>query len=237
MKVSCIAVDDEPLALGKIVDYIGQVPYLDLKGQFENGLEALTFLQENEVDLLFLDIQMPQILGTQLLQIINKKPQVIFTTAYSEYAIEGFNLDVVDYLLKPISFGRFLQATQKVLDRKGKAPVKASVISADAKRSDYFFVKTETKLQKVKFDDILYVEGLRDYLSIYTKTERILTLQNFNELLSKLPPYFVRVHKSFVISIHQIDQIEKSRVLIGEKYISIGETYKKAFMDSIDDYS
>ncbi|MEQ8240713.1 MAG: response regulator [Cyclobacteriaceae bacterium] len=236
MKISCITVDDEPLALGKIVDYIGQVPYLELKGQFENGLEALTFLQENEVDLLFLDIQMPQILGTQLLQIINKKPQVVFTTAYSEYAIEGFNLDVVDYLLKPISFGRFLQATQKVLDRRGKTPAKKSV-EADVTKSDYFFVKTETKLQKVKFNDILYVEGLRDYLSIYTKTERILTLQNFNELLNKLPPYFVRVHKSFVISIHQIDQIEKNRVLIGEKYISIGETYKKAFMDSIDAYS
>ncbi|MFT5640868.1 MAG: two-component system LytT family response regulator [Cyclobacteriaceae bacterium] len=237
MKISCIAVDDEPLALDKITDYISQVPFLDLKGQFENGLEALTFLQQNDVDLLFLDIQMPQILGTQLLQIINKKPQVILTTAYSEYAIEGFNLDVVDYLLKPISFGRFLQATQKALDRKSKSPSQPTIVAFDTSKPDYFFVKTETKLQKVRFDNILYVEGLRDYLSIYTKTERILTLQNFNELLEKLPPYFVRVHKSFAVSMHQIDQIEKARVLIGEKYIAIGETYKRTFMESIKKYS
>lgn len=229
MKIKCIAVDDEPLALEKIVDYIGQVPFFELVGSFENGVEAMVFLQENEVDLIFLDVQMPQILGTQLVQVLKQKPQIIFTTAYSEYAVDGFELDVTDYLLKPISFRRFLQSAQKALNRmspdtKPEQP-KAS--------KDFIFVKTDTRLVKVNLREIKYIEGLKDYLSIYTASERILTLQSFNELLGQLTSDFFRIHKSYVVSLRQIDQIEKNRVKIGDKDIPIGETFRKAFLKKV----
>ncbi len=229
MKIKCIAVDDEPLALEKIVDYIGQVPFFELVGSFENGVEAMVFLQENEVDLIFLDVQMPQILGTQLVQVLKQKPQIIFTTAYSEYAVDGFELDVTDYLLKPISFRRFLQSAQKALNR----------MSPDTKPEqpkasrDFIFVKTDTRLVKVNLREIKYIEGLKDYLSIYTASERILTLQSFNELLGQLTSDFFRIHKSYVVSLRQIDQIEKNRVKIGDKDIPIGETFRKAFLKKV----
>lgn len=231
MKIKCIAVDDEPLALEKIVDYIGQVPFFELVGSFENGLDAMAFLQENDVELIFLDVQMPQILGTQLLQVLKYKPQVIFTTAYSEYAIEGFELDVTDYLLKPIGFRRFLQAAQKALSRRPDPSTSAT--ASPEQVQDYIFVKTETRLQKIKLSEIRYIEGLKDYLSIYTETSRILTLQSFNELLGQLPADFLRIHKSYVVSLAQIDQIEKNRVKIGDKYVPIGETFKKAFLNKV----
>ena len=229
MKIRCIAVDDEPLALEKIVDYIGQVPFFELKGSFENGVEAMMFLQENEIDLIFLDVQMPQILGTQLVQVLKQKPQIIFTTAYSEYAVDGFELDVTDYLLKPISFRRFLQSAQKALSRM--AP-ESHPISPEVDK-EFIFVKTDTRLVKVNLAEIKYIEGLKDYLSIYTTKERILTLLSFNELLSQLTPDFFRIHKSYVISLRQVDQIEKNRVRIGEKEIPIGETFRKAFLNKV----
>ncbi|WP_258098859.1 LytR/AlgR family response regulator transcription factor [Marinoscillum pacificum] len=233
MKIKCIAIDDEPLALEKLVDYIGQVPFFELLGSFENGLDALVFLQDTDVDLIFLDIQMPQILGTQLVQVLTKKPQIIFSTAYSEYAVDGFELDVTDYLLKPLNFRRFLQASQKALQRAKNQGVKKEATVEEVVK-DYAFVKTENRLVKVMLDDILYIEGLKDYLSIYTSSERILTLQSFAELQSQLSSDFVRIHKSYLIPIAKIDEIEKNRVRIGDKYLPIGETYRKAFMTKIN---
>lgn len=239
MTIKCIAVDDEPLALAKIVDYIDQVPFLQLCGQFENGLNALTFLQENQVDLIFLDIQMPRILGTQLLKILNKQPQVIFTTAYSEYAIEGFELNVTDYLLKPIGFSRFLQAAQKAMARMPghQAPPAATESPAGAHQPDFVFVKTETRLQKVVLADIRYIEGLKDYLSIYTNTERILILMNFQDLLARLGEDFVRIHKSYAVPVFRIDAIEKARLKIGNQLLPIGETYRKAFIRRLERFN
>ena len=233
MKIKCIAIDDEPLALEKLVDYIGQVPFFELLGSFENGLDALVFLQDTDVDLIFLDIQMPQILGTQLVQVLTKKPQIIFSTAYSEYAVDGFELDVTDYLLKPLNFRRFLQASQKALQRAKNQGVKKEATVEEVVK-DYAFVKTENRLVKVMLDDILYIEGLKDYLSIYTSSERILTLQSFAELQSQLSSDFVRIHKSYLIPISKIDEIEKNRVRIGDRYLPIGETYRKAFMTKIN---
>lgn len=232
--MNCIAVDDEPLALRKIVDFIKKVPFLNYKASFENGLEALAYLKGEQVDLIFLDIQMPQIKGTQLVNILKNKPQIIFTTAYSEYALEGFELDVTDYLLKPISFERFLEGAQKALDRS--LPVISQAVGeGNAKNSEFIFIKTEHKWQKVSTKEIKYIEGLKDYLSIYTSEDRILTLQSFNSLLEKLPEEnFVRIHKSYVVSINQIDEIEKKRVLIGDKWIPISDTYRTVFFSLLE---
>jgi len=229
--MNCIAIDDEPLALRKISDFIKKVPFLDFKASFDNGLEALAYLKAEQVELIFLDIQMPQIKGTQLVSILKNKPQIIFTTAYSEYAIEGYELDITDYLLKPISFERFLEGAQKALDRS--LPVISPATGEDTQqRSDFVFIKTENKWQKVGVKEILYVEGLKDYLSIYTKSDRILTLQSFTSLLEKLPPDdFIRIHKSYVVSISQILEIEKKRVLIADKWIPISDTYRNVFFN------
>ncbi len=233
MKLTCVAVDDEPLALEKIVDYIEQVPFLDLQGKFDDGMEVLSFLQDNPVDLLFLDIQMPQLLGTQLVQILKNRPQIIFTTAYSEYAMDGYELDITDYLLKPISFGRFLKASQKALERnsstKGASKAPDKQASADA-----LFVKTEFKWQQISLKDIRYIEGMKDYLAIHTADEKVLTLMSFNDLLSKLPSdKFIRIHKSFVVALDKIKEIEKARVIVDGEPLPIGETYKTAFINKL----
>ncbi|MGB3467227.1 MAG: LytTR family DNA-binding domain-containing protein [Cyclobacteriaceae bacterium] len=232
--MKCIAVDDEPLALRKIVDFIKKVPFLEYKASFDNGLEALAYLKKEPVDILFLDIQMPQIKGTQLVNILKNKPQIIFTTAYSEYAIEGYELDVTDYLLKPISFDRFLEAAQKAIDRSVPV-ISQSGNNEMINKTEFIFIKTEYKWQKVRVDSIRYIEGLKDYLSIYTATERILTLQSFSSLLEKLPETdFIRIHKSYVISIPQIDEIEKKRVLIGDNWIPVSDTYRQSFFNLLE---
>lgn len=229
-QLKCIAIDDEPLALRKVVDYIEKIPFLELVAQFDNGLEALSYLKQHNVDLIYLDIQMPDIKGTQLVSILKNKPQVIFTTAYDQYALEGYQLDATDYLLKPIAFDRFLESAQKALDRMAFVPTISE--NETEQNEGFLFVKTENKWRKVVINDILYIEGLKDYLSIYTTTERILTLQNFNSLLEKLSnDQFVRVHKSFVVAITQIQELEKSRVFINEKWIPVSDTYRTAFFN------
>lgn len=231
MILRCIAVDDEPLALDKIADYIGRVPFLSLEGAFEDSISALTFLQTHAVDLVFLDIQMPQLTGIQLAKVMPPHVQVIFTTAYSEYAISGYELNVTDYLLKPIGFDRLLQGAQKALDKAtnaGKEPAKQP--APQAQTSPFLFVKTEFKLQKIFLSDITYIEGMKDYLMIHTKHEHIMTLQNFKTLLEKLPAdEFVRVHKSFVVSLSHIDFIERNRISIGQALIPISDSYKDEF--------
>lgn len=232
--MKCIAVDDEPLALKKITDFISKVPFLELKASFDNGIEALAYLQREPIDLIYLDIQMPQIKGTQLVSILKNRPQGIFTTAYSDYALEGYELDVTDYLLKPIAFERFLESAQKALDKAVPVIAQASG-SPEAAQATFLFVKTENKWQKVKTDEIRYIEGLKDYLGIYTTTERILTLQSFHSLLDKLPgDDFIRVHKSYVVSINQVDQIEKKRLLIGNQWIPVSDTYRTAFFKVLE---
>lgn len=224
-KIRCLIVDDEPLAVEILEEYIDKVPWLILEEAIDSGLEVIDYLNNNDINLLFLDIQMPDLSGIELAGILKGKCDIIFTTAYHEYAVEGFELEATDYLLKPISFERFLKAVQRVQQKK------SSVLQPVA---DYVFVKTEYKIKKIKLAEILYIEGMKDYLRIVTSTEKIMTLQSFSKLIPALPKtQFLRVHKSYVISLNAIDSVEKSRVQIADKLIPISETYKEAFVTLI----
>ncbi len=243
MILKCIAVDDEPLALDIIEDYISKVPFLQLVKRTENAIEALQLVQEGGIDLVFLDIQMPDLTGIQFLKIANGKANYILTTAYSQYALESYDLNVSDYLLKPIAFDRFYKAVEKVRTQLQKAiqpatPVPAEPVAAPAvvnAAQDFIFVKTEHKIQKIKLSDILYIEGLKDYISIYTKNERIITLQNMKKMEETLPKgEFIRVHKSYIIALDKIESIERSRISIASKIIPIGDTYRDEFFKLID---
>lgn len=235
--VRCIAVDDEPLALDIIADYVAKVPELILVSSTTNAIEALTMVQNGEVDLAFLDVQMPELTGIQFLKIINGKCDVILTTAYPQYALDGYDLNVVDYLLKPIAFDRFYRSVQKVLGNRPQQSVQPSVSSplpSDA--VDFIFVKTEHKIQRVDLDDILYIEGLKDYISIYTASGRIVTLQNMKKMEEILPPNrFVRVHRSYIVALDKIASIERGRIFIEDKVIPVGDTYRDAFYKYIGD--
>lgn len=235
--IRCLVVDDEPLALHIIEDYILKVPFLQLVKATTNPIEALTIVQQGEADLVFLDVQMPELSGIQFLKIANGKAKVILTTAYPEYALEGYELDVVDYLLKPIAFDRFFKAVQKVqgvLQPSAKIE-KAPEPAQNDFLSDFIFVKSEHKIQKVYLRDILFIEGLKDYISIFTSGERIITLQNMKKMEDALPErHFVRVHKSYIVSLNKIDSIERSRIWIGDKIIPVGDTYREEFFKIID---
>ncbi len=239
MKIRCIAVDDEPLALEIIEDYIRKIPFLDYQGGFHQAVDCMEYLKGNKVDLLFLDIQMEGLTGIQLLKVVKEKPHVIFTTAYDSFALEGYELDVTDYLLKPISFERFVKAVDRVYDKmsaKDKlTPTGQAEINIYNPKNDYFFVKTEFRLLKVDFDDIIYIEGMGDYLRIVTTKERIMTLQNFKAMEDILPENrFVRVHRSYMVSVSKIISIERNRIKIADQLIPIGENYKKPFFSVID---
>jgi Response regulator of the LytR/AlgR family len=239
MKISCVAIDDEPLALDIIKDYTQKVPFLRLQATFDNAVESIEYLKNNKVDLLFLDIQMDELTGIQLLNILKEKPLVIFTTAYDSYAVKGYELDAIDYLLKPISFERFLKAAEKVYDRlnqkRGTPPVVKEVKAVPGNSDDYFFVKTEFHLERLKFSEILYIEGMGDYLMIHTPTKKIMTLQNFKKIEEILPEErFCRVHKSYMIALDKIESIERNRIKIGSSLIPISDSYKKLFYDLIE---
>ncbi|ACU02443.1 LytR/AlgR family response regulator transcription factor [Pedobacter heparinus] len=244
-KLKCIAVDDEPLALDIIEDYVSKVPFLELIKRTENAIEALQMVQAGGVDLVFLDIQMPELTGIQFLKIANGKSNYIFTTAYSQYALESYDLNVSDYLLKPIAFDRFYKAVEKVHNQlKVGQPAEnaiqplltpATAVAPANPIQDFIFVKTEHKIQKIELDNILYIEGLKDYISIFTKTERVITLQNMKKMDETLPKgQFIRVHKSYIIALDKIESIERSRISIGEKVIPIGDTYRDEFFRHID---
>ena len=223
---SCVIIEDEPLAMEKVERFVEKTPFLKLIGTFDNALEGLTFLKSNQVNLLFLDINMDELTGIDLLKSSQLNCEVIITTAYSEYALTGYELNVTDYLLKPFSYERFLQAVNKIHDKK-------SVYSNEI-NSKYIFVKTENRLVKVNIDDILFIEGMRDYRRIHTTSKRIMTLQNFSELEKLLPANLIcRVHKSYMVSIGKIEQIERSRINISNQVIPISETYRKHFFSQV----
>ncbi|MFZ4100312.1 MAG: LytR/AlgR family response regulator transcription factor [Sphingobacterium thalpophilum] len=235
--IRCLVVDDEPLAIDILEDYIKKVPFLTLVKTTISAIEGLSLVQSGVIDLVFLDVQMPELTGIQFLKIINGKCDVILTTAYSQYALDGYDLDVVDYLLKPIAFDRFYKAAQKVLQTKGNNHSSIPEFqSTQQNNNDFIFVKTEHKIQKIYLDNILYIEGLKDYISIYTGTGRIITLQNMKKMEESLPPKsFIRVHKSYIISLGKIESIERSRIQIGDKIIPIGDTYRDYFFKQIED--
>jgi len=237
MNINCIAIDDEPLALDIIRDYCSKVVFLNLLKTFDNAIESIEFIRTNKVDLMFLDIQMEELTGIQLLNALKHRPFVIFTTAYERYALQGFELDVVDYMLKPVSFERFIKGVNKVCERMqlDTTPVKAENSKSRPPETSFFFVKTETRMERIENNEVLYVEGMGDYWRIVTKTRRIMTLMNARKLEEVLrEPQFCRVHKSFFIALDKIESIERNRIKIGYQYIPVSETYHKAFFDLVE---
>ncbi|MBK7444333.1 MAG: response regulator transcription factor [Bacteroidetes bacterium] len=221
----CIIVEDEPLALERTKGYVEKLPFLNLEATFDNGVDALLYLKTNKVDLLFLDINLGELSGIQMLEAAKPECAVIITTAYHEYALKGYELNVTDYLLKPFTFERFFQAVEKAQLFTTK------IESGDIK---YVFIKTEYRLEKIMLQDILYIEGMRDYRRIFLKDKNIMTLQTFKELEEMIPANIVcRVHKSYMIGIDKIESIEKERIKIGNIRIPVSETYKKTFMHLI----
>ncbi|HMJ71459.1 MAG TPA: LytTR family DNA-binding domain-containing protein [Cyclobacteriaceae bacterium] len=234
MNISCLIVEDEPLARNLLTEYVRKVSYLNLVKACSGALEAMDVLRTTNIDLLFLDVQMPELTGISFLKSLQKKPLVILTTAYSEYALEGYELDITDYLLKPITFERFLKAVDKANQRMsgGAAPVEKPVAEAS---TPFIFVKDGTKLVKIRWDDILYVEGLKDYVTIHTRTQKVISLQRLKVLEDQLPSdKFIRVHNSFIVALDAIDSVHKDKIQIGNALVPVGDTYKKAFRDFIE---
>lgn len=224
--ITCIIVEDEPLAQERAKGYIQKLPFLQLQGIFYNGIDALLYLRSNNINLILLDINMGDFSGIQLLETANTNSQVIITTAYNEYALKGYDLNVTDYLLKPYTFDRFIQAIDKVQKNLQKGP-------ASPERK-FIFIKTEHRLEKVLLSDILFIEGMRDYRKVHTIHKKIMTLQTFKDFEKEIPAAAIcRVHKSYMVSVDRIDTIEKETVIIGNTAIPISETYKKAFFDVI----
>jgi len=234
LKLKCLIVEDEPLARNLLSEYVKKVAYLELTEASSNPLRALEVLRNNPIDLMFLDIQMPEITGITLLKTLQKKPLVILTTAYSEYALESYELDVVDYLLKPITFDRFLKAVDKASQRIHPLSAKQDTEVPD-KSAPFVFIKDGTKLVKINLDDILFVQGLKDYVTIVTKTQKVVSLQRLKALESQLPAdQFIRIHHSYIIALKAIDTIHKGEVQIGIHFIPISDSYKKSFRDFIE---
>lgn len=240
MKINCIAVDDEPLALDIIRDYCARISFINLLNTFDNAIDTLQYLRNNSVDLILLDIQMEELTGIQLLNALKVKPHVILTTAYDNYALQGFDLDVADYLLKPISFERFVKGINKVYDRmqnqeKAPADLPAAPVATETAAKDYFFVKTETRIEKVTTSEVLYVEGMSDYWRIVTRNRRIMTLMNARGIEEVLPePRFCRVHKSWFVAIDKIDFVERRHIKIADQRIPVSDTYQKNFFGLIE---
>ena len=227
-KINCLVVDDEPLATNLLKRHIDQFPQLHLVATCENALEAFELLQTEPIDLLFLDIQMPGINGINFAQALQHPPSIIFTTAYRDYAAESYELDVVDYLLKPITIERFFKSISKYLSRTDSSrlpplPSEQSQIG----EAQFMYVNTNRKFVKVQFDNISYIESLKDYVKIHIPDQRILTKEKISEFEQKLPDYFLRVHRSYIVNTHQITAYTKHDIEIGDMEIPIGVSYKK----------
>lgn len=238
MKIHCIVVDDEPLAVEKLTGYINRLPMLELVGTFEGALEAMEFLRSSHADLLFLDIQMEKLSGIQFLEIMKNRPHVVITSAYDRYALKGYELDISDYLLKPISFDRFVKAVDKVAAEMMTEPANQPVTvqnNQQAPENEFIFVKADYQMQKVNLSDILFIEGMKDYLRIHLPNARIMTLMSFSRMEKALPSdRFRRIHKSFIIPVDKIDQVERTMVIIGSHKIPIGNKYRKEFFDYLE---
>lgn len=223
MRIDCIIIEDEPLAQERIKGYIARLPFLRLLGVFDSGIDALGFLQAGEPDLIFLDINLGDFSGIQLLESMKLRSQIIISTAYHEYALKGFDLQVTDYLLKPYTFERLVQAVDRV------RTLRSSPAAGVEKR--FLFVKTEYRLEKLMMDDLLYIEGMRDYRRIFAREKQIMTLQTFGELEQSIPPAVAcRVHKSYMVALDKIDAVERDTIRIGEVEIPLSDTYKKMFL-------
>lgn len=229
---TCVVVDDEPVAREIIESFIQKTPNLSLAASFSNALETIQFAQENEADVYFLDINMPEINGLSLAKIVNSDAHIIFTTAYRDYAIDGFNLNVIDYLLKPIAFDRFLQAIKKI-------PQKRQIIQKTENKNNnenFLFVRSERKMVKVNYRDIIYIESLSDYLKIHLQEKTIVTRETISNIENKLPEkLFIRVHRSYIVAVHFIDAYTNEFIEINNKAIPISRNYKESTLQKLTD--
>lgn len=240
MIIKCAIVDDEPLAVELLASYVSKIPFLELCGKYNNATDALHGIGEQPVDLLFLDIQMPELNGLELSKMIPEGTRIVFTTAFNQYAVDGFRVNALDYLLKPISYADFLEASNKALQwfqlvQQSEQPAPATASAGEEPRS--IFVKSEYKLLQINLDDIRYIEGLKDYVKIYTEQSPhpILSLMNMKAIEQMLPASrFIRVHRSFIVQKGKIREIERNRIVFGDVYIPIGDSYKQAFQDFIN---
>jgi DNA-binding LytR/AlgR family response regulator len=229
MKLSCLIVDDEPLAVTLMENHISQVPFLSLAGKCFNAMEAIAFLEKNEVDLIFLDIEMPYLTGMQLKSFLPEKQKVIFTTAYSEFAIESYEKNAFDYLLKPITFERFLKSVKRLQNIESIRPIPVSNPA-----ESHIFVKSGRDIIKLEYEDIQYIEGLKDYVSLVTETDKVITYKLMRELEESLPANFARVHLSYIINCNKIRKISDNQVILNEKSIPISEKYRDGFLQKVN---
>jgi DNA-binding LytR/AlgR family response regulator len=246
MTLNCIAVDDEPLALGLVTSFIQQTPFLNLIGKFSSAVEALKAVHTQKIDVIFLDIQMPDLNGIELARVIDNskgdKPRIIFTTAYNQFALEGYKVDALDYLLKPFNYEEFLHAATKALNyaelvERSNAPAPAATAAPVQQQEEriedeYLFLKVEYQLVRIALSDILYIEGLKDYVKVWLKSAEkpILSLTSLKSLEEKLPAKkFMRVHRSFIVSLDKINSITRNALQIGKVNITVGDQYKDAF--------
>jgi DNA-binding LytR/AlgR family response regulator len=231
MKINCLIVDDEPVARKGIAEYVAEVDFLNLVGECENAIKASAVLSQHPVDLIFLDIHMPKLSGIEFLKTLNHPPLIIFTTAYSEYALEGYSLDVVDYLVKPITFDRFLKAVQKASEIHG---FKKMAGQQRDKQEDYFFVKSDSKFEKVFYHEVRYIEALQNYAVIHISGKKLITYITMTSLEHQLPSdRFLKVHKSYIVSIANIKAIEGNEIIIGDARIPISRNLKDEVVNQI----
>ncbi|MEL0642943.1 LytTR family DNA-binding domain-containing protein [Olleya sp. Ti.3.14] len=238
IKISCVIVDDEPMALNLVESYVEKTPFLDLKQKCSSAIEAMEFIKNNPIDLLFLDIQMPDLSGIEFSKMLPKDTRVIFTTAFDHYALEGFKVEALDYLLKPFDYAEFLAAANKAATWFELVKGKNQPVVFEAK--EFLFVKSEYKQLRIKLADVLYFEGLKDYIKIWLKDnpKAILTLMSLKSLEQELPEtQFMRVHRSFIVSLKNIDVIERSQIIINGQRITVSEQYKPKFLEYINNNS
>jgi len=229
-----IAIDDEPLALQLLSGYIRKTPFLEHTGAFDNPFDAQHFLEKNQVDLIFLDIQMPDLSGLEFTRTLSDNQRIVFTTAHEKYALQGFKLDAVDYLLKPFEYDEFLNAAMKAkrlynLEHGAPAEIEAN--------AEYLFLKSDYKIRRINFNEILYIEGMKDYIKVFIQNEEkpILSLNSMKNLESKLPhTKFLRVHRSFIVNLDRVQTIDRSRIVFGKTYIAVGDQYKQSFQKFLD---
>jgi DNA-binding LytR/AlgR family response regulator len=234
MIISCVIIDDEPLAAGLLESYVKKTPYLSLKGTYNSAIQAMKDLRENPVQLLFLDIQMPELSGIEFAKILPKESKIIFSTAFPQYAIEGYKVNALDYLLKPISYDDFLKSTDKALEW-----FSVSMRQDIYRRDRFMLVKSDYKLQRVALDDILYIEGLKDYVRFYLKGgEKVMSLMSMKKLDEYLPkPEFLRTHRSFIVHMTEAPLIDRFRIVFDDVYIPISENYKEEVQQYLDQHT
>lgn len=236
MNLKCAIVDDEPLALNLMESYVRKTPFLELCGKYNSAITALNDIRNKEIELLFLDIQMPDLNGLEFAKMLPKSVRIIFTTAFNQYAIEGFKANAIDYLLKPVSYNEFLAAANKALEWFNMARQSANI---EVPESDFIYVKSDYKLRQIRLDDIIYIEGLKDYLKIYVESDPkpILSLISMKSMEERLPsPRFMRIHRSFIVQMNKVQVIDKGQIIFGKNRIPISDSYKNDFYEYLNKY-